>query len=159
VRGLTVADPRVHAAVDDAVLSIEDALAHAAAPEHGAAALFAGRVRNLNDGQAVTAVSYDVHRALCVRTFEAMAAEAQARWGDDLRVWLVHRQGRLAVGEASVVVAVSSGHREAAFAALRYLVEEMKRRAPVWKQEHYVDGDSAWLPGHTLVADAGGGGV
>jgi len=149
-----VADVRVHAAVEEGALSVDDALAHCAAPEHGAAAVFVGRVRNLNDGRAVTAVSYDVHPVLCARTFEAMAAEALARWGDDLRAWLVHRHGRLAVGEASVVVAVSSGHREAAFAALRYLVEEMKKRAPVWKQEHYVDGDSAWLPGHTLVADA-----
>ncbi len=154
MRGLTVADVRVHAGTQEGVLSIDEALAHCAAPEHGAAALFAGRVRNLNDGRAVTAVSYDVHRALCVRTFEAMADETLARWGADLRIWIVHRQGRLDVGEASVVVAVSSGHREAAFAALRYLVEEMKKRAPVWKQEHYVDGDSEWLPGHALVPDA-----
>jgi len=151
---LSVADALVHAAVEETALSVEAALAHCAAPEHGAATVFVGRVRNVNDGRAVTAVSYDVHPVLCARTFEAMAAEARARWGDDLRVWLVHRHGRLAVGEASVVVAASSGHREHVFAAVRFLVEEMKRRAPVWKQEHYVDGDSAWLPGHTLVQEA-----
>ena len=150
---MTVADVRVHAGTQEGALSIDEALAHCSAPEHGAAALFVGRVRNVNDGRAVTAVSYDVHHALCARTFEAMAGEVRARWGDDLRVWIVHRHGRLAVGEASVVAAVSSGHREAAFAALRTLVEEMKKRAPVWKQEHYVDGDSAWLPGHALVPE------
>jgi len=149
-----VADARVHVAVEEAALSIDDALVHCAAPDHGAAALFVGRVRNVNDGRSVTAVSYDVHRALCVRTFEAMAAEALARWGGDVRLWLVHRHGRLEVGEASVVVAASSRHREDAFAANRYLVEEMKKRASVWKQEHYVDGDSAWLPGQTLVRGA-----
>lgn len=151
---MTVADAPVHAAVRAEALSVDAALAHCDAPGHGAAAVFVGRVRDLNDGRAVTAVSYDVHPVLCARTFAAMADEARARWGDDLRAWLEHRHGRLAVGEASVVVAVSSGHRAAAFEALRYLVEAMKRRAPVWKQEHYVDGDSAWLPGHTLVPEA-----
>ncbi len=132
-------------------LSVEDALAHCDAPGHGAAVSFVGRVRNVNDGRSVRAVTYDVHDALCRREFAAICREALERWGSDLRLWLVHAQGRLEVGQPSVVVAASSAHRDDAFSATRYLVEQMKLRAPVWKQEHYVDGDSAWLAGHALV--------
>jgi molybdopterin synthase catalytic subunit len=143
--------PTVVVGVFEAPLSVEEALAHCDAADHGAAILFVGRVRNINDGRSVRAVSYDVHEALCRREFTAMCDEAQERWGADLRMWLVHRQGRLEIGEASVVVAVSSRHRDHAFTASRYLVEQMKLRAPIWKQEHYVDGDSEWLRGHALV--------
>lgn len=141
----------IHIGVLEATISVDDALAHCDAPGHGAALVFVGRVRDINDGRSVRAVSYDVHDALCRREFEAMCAEAQERWGDDLRLFLVHRQGRLEVGEASVVVGASSRHRDHAFSASRYLVEQMKVRAPIWKQEHYVDGDSEWIRGHALV--------
>jgi molybdopterin synthase catalytic subunit len=140
----------IFVAVGAGELSIMDAIDHCSAPGHGAAALFVGRVRDLNDGRTVQGVSYDVHDALCRRVFERLCQEAVATWGDDLRLWLAHRHGRLAVGEASVVAAASSRHRDDAFRACRYLVEQMKRRAPIWKQEHYVDGDSAWIAGHPL---------
>lgn len=144
----------IHVDTTDRPLSVEDALAHCDAPNHGAADVFVGRVRDINDGRTVEAVSYDVHDVLCRRVFADIGSEAAAEWGDDLRIWLVHRRGRLAVGEASVVAAVSSRHRDHAFRACRYLVEQMKVRAPVWKQEHYVDGDSEWIEGHTLIDHA-----
>ncbi|NLG62711.1 MAG: molybdopterin converting factor, partial [Candidatus Cloacimonetes bacterium] len=75
-----------------------------------------------------------------------IAAEAAERAGSD-RVAVVHRTGELAVGEASVAIAVSSPHRAEAFDACRYVIEEIKKRLPVWKQERYVDGDEAWLDG------------
>ena len=141
----------ISVAILEGTLSVEEALAHCDAPGHGAAIAFVGRVRDINDGRSVRAVSYDVHEALCRNEFAAMCAEAQERWGDDLRLYLVHRQGRLEVGEASVIAAVSSRHRQHAYDASRYLVEQMKLRAPIWKQEHYVDGDSEWIRGHALV--------
>jgi molybdopterin synthase catalytic subunit len=137
--------------VSDEPLSVDAALAHCDAPGHGAAVLFVGRVRDVNDGRDVQAVSYDVHAALCGHEFAEICREARERWGDDIRLYLAHRQGRLAVGEASVVVGASSRHRDHAFSAGRYLLEQTKRRAPIWKQEHYVDGDSEWLRGHALV--------
>lgn len=140
----------VHIEVADRPLDAAAALAFCSAPGHGAADLFAGRVRNLNLGRAVRAVSYDLHASLTRRSFEAICAEAQERWGDTLRLWLAHRYGRLGVGDISVVAAASSPHRHESFLACRYLVEEMKRRAPIWKQEHYVDGDSDWVRGHAL---------
>ena len=126
------------------------ALAHCSDAGHGAADLFIGRVRDRNQGRDVRAVSYDMHQALCTRVFDAICDEAHGRWGHSLRLWLAHRSGRLEVGEASVIAAASSPHRDEAFLACRYLVEQMKHRAPIWKQEHYVDGDSEWVQGHAL---------
>ncbi|MFP4208071.1 MAG: molybdenum cofactor biosynthesis protein MoaE [Wenzhouxiangella sp.] len=140
----------IHVDITEAVLDPLEALTHCASDAHGAADLFIGRVRNLNDGRSVTAVSYDLHPQLCRSIFGEICAEALDQWGKDLNVYLVHRQGRLDVGEASVITAVSSGHRDDSFKACRYLIEQMKVRAPIWKQEHYTDGDSEWIKGHAL---------
>ena len=121
-------------------------------PEHGAQLVFWGLVRNTNEGRSVVAVSYDVHAPLAERTFQEIAGEAVERFGPELRVLIVHRRGRLAVGEASVVVGVASPHRDEAYQASRYCIEQVKVRSPIWKQEHYVDGDSEWLTGHSLRA-------
>jgi len=121
---------------------------------NGAVDLFVGQVRERNDGRAVRAVSYDLHRALCEQTFNAICAEAVEQFGRHLDYYLAHRHGRLAVGEASVIAAVGAPHRDEAFRGCRYLIEQMKQRAPIWKREHYVDGDSEWLPGHALHRSA-----
>lgn len=144
----------IHVDITDSALSAEAALAHCNAPGHGAADLFVGRVRDLNQGRGVSGVSYDLQAALTRKVFGEICEEAKARWGKSLHLWLEHRHGRLAVGEASVVAAASSPHREEAFRACRYLVEEMKHRAPIWKQEHYLDGDSEWVQGHALCSHA-----
>jgi molybdopterin synthase catalytic subunit len=139
-----------HAEVTDLPLDAAAALDFCSDPGHGAAALFIGRVRDLKQGRAVRAVSYDLHTALTRRIFETICTEARDYWGADIRLWLAHRHGRLAVGEASVIAAASSPHRDESFRACRYLVEEMKHRAPIWKREHYADGDSDWVSGHAL---------
>ncbi|HEX9291137.1 MAG TPA: molybdenum cofactor biosynthesis protein MoaE [Anaeromyxobacteraceae bacterium] len=118
--------------------------------EDGAQLVFWGLVRDHNDGRSVRAVTYDAHPQLAVRTFREIADEALARWGDDLRVVIIHRTGTLEVGEASVVVGVASAHRDEAYEASRHVIEQLKVRSPIWKQEHYVDGDSEWLRGHSL---------
>lgn len=114
-------------------------------PENGAELVFWGVVRNSSEGKQVLAVTYDARVALAERTFREIGDEACARWGDQLRVVIVHRLGRLAVGEASVLVCISSPHRDEAYDASRYVIEQLESRAPIWKQEHYVDGDSEWL--------------
>ncbi|MGC4000246.1 MAG: molybdenum cofactor biosynthesis protein MoaE [Anaeromyxobacter sp.] len=119
-------------------------------PGFGAQAVFRGVVRDHNDGRRVRAVSYDVHAPLAEATFREIAGEALARWGPALALVVIHRVGRLEVGEASVVVGAASPHRDEAFQAARHLIEQLKLRAPIWKQEHYVDGDSEWLQGHCL---------
>jgi molybdopterin synthase catalytic subunit len=122
----------------------------------GAQVVFCGVVRNRNDGRDVVAVTYDAHRTLAERTFQELAEEACARWGEDLSIVVAHRAGRLSVGEVSVVIGVASPHRDEAYQASRYLIEQLKVRSPVWKLEHYADGESDWLEGHSL-RDGGSG--
>jgi len=128
----------------------EQVAAELGRPEDGAQLVFWGLVRDHNEGRCVRAVTYDAHPQLAVRTFREIADEALARWGADLRIVVIHRTGTLEVGEASVVVGVASAHRDEAYEASRHIIEQLKVRSPIWKREHYVDGDSEWLRGHSL---------
>lgn len=128
-----------------------------AAAGRGAQVLFWGLVRDQNEGRAVVAVSYDAFLPLAEEVLREIAAEAAERFGPSLGVAAFHRLGRLEVGEASVAIATGSPHRDAAYRASRFVIEQIKIRLPVWKREHYVDGDSAWLPGHSLRAAPGPG--
>ncbi len=118
-------------------------------PAHGAEVVFFGVVRNKNDGKRVLAVSYEAHPAICETVFREIAEEACGRFAE-LDVVLLHRIGRLAVGEISIAIAVSSPHRDEAYRASRDIIEDVKHRAPIWKLEHYEDGDSGWVQGHEL---------
>lgn len=124
-------------------------------PTHGAATHFEGRVRNRNHGRDVVAVSYDCHKALASQELMKIVEEARTKWGESLDAVVFHGSGRLAVGDISVAIAVTSPHRNEAFEACRYIIEELKVRATIWKQEHYVDGDSEWLKGHELCQKGG----
>lgn len=117
---------------------------------HGAVAYFFGAVRDRNHGRQVTAVSYDAFAPLAARTLEAICEEARRSWGEDLVIHVRHRTGKLRVGEVSVAIGVSSVHRDEAFQASRYVIEELKKRVPIWKKEYYVDGETRWLRGHAL---------
>lgn len=117
-------------------------------PKHGAVASFVGTVRAVHAGRRVKAVSYDCFVPLAEKELARIAADAEKRW--PVRVAVAHRTGRLAVGTASVAIAAGSGHRAEAFEACRFVIEEIKRRVPVWKKEHYVKGDGRWLAGCAL---------
>ena len=110
----------------------------------GGYASFEGWVRNHNDGRAVRGLHYEAYEALALTEGERVLAEALARF-DVLDARCVHRVGELAIGELAVWVGVSAGHRDAAFAACRFVIDEVKARVPIWKQERYVEGDSGWL--------------
>ena len=112
----------------------------------GAVASFVGAVRDVNDGSAVVGIDYEAYGSMADRELAVILDEAAARW-PGARPTARHRVGYLAVGDVSVAVAVSAPHRAAAFDACRYVVEELKRRAPVWKREHYADGRRAWVDG------------
>ena len=126
-------------------------LSHVGAPEDGAVLLFLGTVRDHNDGRPVTGMRYDAYVAMAERVLADIAEEAAIRLGTP-RIALAHRVGQLGVGEVSVAIAVSSPHRSESFDAGRYVIEEIKRRLPVWKQEHYTDGSADWVPGMTPPA-------
>jgi molybdopterin synthase catalytic subunit len=112
----------------------------------GAAILFLGTVREHNDNRAVSGMRYDAFMEMAEPVLRDITAEAAARAGSD-RIAAVHRVGELSIGEVSVAIAVSTPHREESFDAARYIIEQIKQRLPVWKQEHYKDGDARWLAG------------
>jgi molybdopterin synthase catalytic subunit len=124
------------------------ALDHAAA---GAYASFEGWVRNHNDGRAVHRLDYQAYAALAENEGETILAEAITRFGVR-EARCIHRVGSLAIGELAVWVGVSADHRGAAFDACRWIIDEVKLRVPIWKNEHYADGESGWLhPDNTPV--------
>lgn len=133
-------------------------LALVGAEEDGAALLFLGIVRNHNDGRAVTGMTYEAYGEMAEKVLDAIASEAAERAGSD-RVAVVHRVGELAIGEASVAIAVSSPHRGEAYDASRYVIEEIKARLPVWKKERYAEGEAQWLDGETPPTGAGRAGA
>ena len=123
-------------------------LAQVGSEQDGAAVLFIGNVRRTNDGKAVTGMRYDAYREMAERVMAEIVAEAISLVGD-ARIHAVHRIGELQIGETSVAIAVSTPHRGEAFTAARHIIEEVKKRLPVWKQEHYVSGEAEWLASHS----------
>jgi len=113
-------------------------------PACGGYAAFEGWVRDSNEGQRVRGLEYEAFEALGVREGERIIAEAIARFGV-AHAACVHRIGALAVGELAVWVGVSAAHRDEAFRACRYIIDEVKHRLPIWKKEHYLNGDSGWV--------------
>jgi molybdopterin synthase catalytic subunit len=113
-------------------------------PGCGGYASFEGWVREHNEGQQVRRLEYEAFEALAVREGERIVAEAVERFGV-ARAACVHRLGDLAVGELAVWVGVSAAHRDEAFRACRYIIDEVKHRLPIWKKEHYLNGDSGWV--------------
>jgi molybdopterin synthase catalytic subunit len=113
-------------------------------PAAGALASFEGWIRNLNDGQHVLRLEYEVYAPLCVSEGETIIEEARTRW-QILHAMCVHRSGSLDIGDCAVWVGVSSAHRDEAFHACRYIIDQVKLRLPIWKKEYYADGDSGWV--------------
>lgn len=126
-------------------------LAEVASTSSGASTLFVGTVRRVNDGKGVTGIDYSAYGAMAESEMAAIASEASVRFGTD-RIVVEHRVGTLTLGEASIVIAVSHERRGAAMDAQRYLIEEIKKRVPVWKREHYVDGSLEWVDPTAAVA-------
>jgi molybdopterin synthase catalytic subunit len=113
----------------------------------GAVLLFLGVVRDHNDGRSVRGMVYEAYQEMAEDVLGRIAEEAEERFGTD-RILVLHRVGELGVGEVSTAIAVATPHREEAYGASRYIIEEIKKRLPVWKQEEYVDGERAWVRGH-----------
>jgi molybdopterin synthase catalytic subunit len=127
--------------------ALENAVAHPAA---GALATFVGIVRDNTDGEPATHLEYEAYAPLAESEMAKIAEEAEQRW-PGVRIAGAHRTGRLEVGEASVVIAVSAAHRADAIEACRYCIDELKDRVPVWKKEFRPDG-SYWVEGPNHVA-------
>jgi molybdopterin synthase catalytic subunit len=128
-------------------LALEPLIAAVRDDGHGAIVTFVGvtRVTSNGDPRPVAALEYEAYAALALREMEAIAAEAQARFGP-LRIAIVHRTGRVDLGEPSVAIAVGTPHRPQAFAACAFAIDALKARVEIWKNECYADGASAWRP-------------
>ena len=143
-------------AITPEVLSTEPLAAEVAAAASadgegcGAVTMFAGLVRAHHQGKAVRYLEYEAYPALALKTFAQIADEAAEEW-PGVVLGMHHRTGRLAIGEASIVIAAASPHRAPSFAVCRYAIERVKQIAPIWKHEYFEGGDAAWVEG--AIAD------
>ena len=113
-------------------------------PAAGGFCSFEGWVRNHHQGQAVHSLEYEAYRTLAEKEGNRIVHEAREKF-EILHARCHHRVGSLAIGELAIVVVVTAAHRDAAFDACRYIIDEVKFRVPVWKKEHFADGTSGWV--------------
>jgi molybdopterin synthase catalytic subunit len=134
----------LRAGIGTAAIDTAGILREVSANSNGAAVLFVGTVRETNDDRAVLGMEYSAYVPMAEKTLAEIASEAQQLFNTG-HIVVQHRVGELELGEASVVIAVAHPHRASAFDAARYVIEELKRRVPIWKKEHYVDGTREWV--------------
>lgn len=143
--------PRIRGLITQQPIDVAAVLEKVGDAADGAVLLFLGIVRNHNEGRAVVGMRYDAYNAMAERVLGEIAEEAARELTTD-RIAVVHRIGELEIGETSVAIAVSSPHRAESFAAARYIIEEIKSRLPVWKEEKYAAGEPRWLDGEIPTA-------
>ena len=118
----------------------------------GASIYFVGTVRDQNNDKKVTGITYDSHDALVIKSFEEIYKEAETKFKfNNIAVFIEHIKGYVELGETSIIIAVSCKHRSEAYDFSRYFIEEIKKRTPFWKKEHYEGEDSKWLKGNPLI--------
>lgn len=129
-------------------------IAQVSRADHGAIATFTGAVRDSHAGRKVSALSYSSYESMAEHECAGIVRETEAKW--PVRVALLHRLGDLAIGDVAVAVSVASAHREDAFVACRWVIDQVKARVPIWKRETYADGTVAWVdptaPGGIVMA-------
>jgi len=119
-------------------------LAEVASPKAGAVVLFLGTARELTGDRLTASLDYECYPAMAREKLAQLETEARRRW-PLVGCAIVHRVGRLEIGEASVAVAVSTAHRQAAFEAGKWLIDTLKEVVPIWKKENWTDGESQWV--------------
>ncbi len=134
----------MRSSIVDHALDANALLAEVANIANGATILFLGTVRDMNDGRGVIGMEYSAYRTMAERELADVVAEACEQFGTR-DIVVEHRLGALALGEASVAIAVAHPHRGRAYDASRYVIEQLKLRVPIWKLEHYVDGTREWV--------------
>lgn len=131
-----------------APIDIAEVIKDATGDECGAISVFIGTVRNNKDGKRVKGIFYDAYKKMADKNLKKIAEEIEERWKTK-RISIVHRIGKLKVGEVSVVIAIGTPHRKEAFEACRYAIERIKEYLPIWKQEFYETG-KGWVRGKQL---------
>ncbi|MBS1823342.1 MAG: molybdenum cofactor biosynthesis protein MoaE [Acidobacteria bacterium] len=146
----------MHIEIVECVIAADEIVAAMKAGSDGAVCVFDGIVRDNTRGRKTLHLDYEAYREMALAQMKALAAEAVARFGvRDVAV--VHRLGRLLVGETSVLIVVASAHRGAAFDACRWLIDTLKKTVPIWKREQFVDG-AVWADGEPFPEEMAPGG-
>ena len=133
-------------------ISIASAEKFISSSKFGASIFFTGTVRDVNENKKVTGITYDVHDEMVIKSFEEIYQEA----GEKLKitnkaVFIEHTKGYLSLGDISILIAVACKHRDQAYVLSRYIIEEIKKRSPIWKKEHYEDQTTEWLKGKSII--------
>jgi len=133
-------------------ISLSDAEKFISSNGYGASIFFTGTIRNQNNNKSVIGITYDSHDELVLKSFKEIYAEADQKLNiQNKAVFIEHAKGYLNLGETSIIIAVACKHRDGAYVLSRYIIEEIKKRSPIWKKEHYVDSKSNWLKGNPIV--------
>ena len=133
-------------------LSISLAEDFISSSKFGASIFFSGTVRNQNNNKNVIGITYDSHDELVLKSFKEIYNEADEKLKiKDKSVFIEHAKGYLNLEEISIIIAVACKHRDQAYVLSRYIIEEIKKKTPIWKKEHYADNQSEWLKGNPLV--------
>ena len=133
-------------------LTIKDAEKFIGSSDFGASIFFSGTVRNENNNKSVIGITYDTHDALVIKSFDEIYNEVNEKLKiKDKAVFIDQAKGYLNLGEISIIIAVATKHREEAYKLSRYIIEEIKKRSPIWKKEHYQNSESNWLKGNPLI--------
>ena len=143
-----------HAKIKDSKkkLLITEAENFISSSNFGASIIFTGTVRNQNNDQNVIGITYDSHDELVIKSFEEIYNEADQKLNiKDKTVFIEHAKGYLNLGEISIIIAVACKHRDEAYVLSRYVIEEIKKRSPIWKKEHYEKNESVWLKGNPIL--------
>jgi len=138
----------MRATIVDDPINVAALIAEVSDESCGASAVFLGSVRNDNEGRAVSGIEYSAYRSMAAREMSAILRETEERFGVT-RIVVEHRLGTLALGDVSVAVVAAHPHRAPALDATRYVIEQLKRRVPIWKLEQYLDGTREWVSAGT----------
>ena len=132
----------------------EDAEEFIASSKFGASIVFYGTVRENNENKKVTGITYHAHDSMVIKSFEEIYNEVEEKLKiKDKAVYIEHVKGYLGLGEISIIIAVACPHRAETYILSRYIIEEIKKRSPIWKKEHYENEESEWLKGSPIQAN------
>ena len=135
-------------------VNLDNANKFIASSKFGASIIFTGTVRDINENKKVTGISYDSHDAMVLKSFKEIYNEVDQKLKiKDKAVFIEHVKGYVGLGETSIIIAVATPHRAECYKLSRYIIEEIKKRSPIWKKEHYHNQESEWLKGNPIQAN------
>mgnify|MGYP001393942856 FL=1 len=133
-------------------ISLTEAEKFISSSDYGASIYFTGTVRNQNNNKSVIGITYDSHDALVLKSFKEIYEETDKKLNIQKKaIFIEHAKGYLNLGEISIIIAIACKHRDQAYILSRYVIEEIKKRSPIWKKEHYTNNQSDWLKGNPIV--------